>query len=164
MHTFNDNLGRTWTVSINVTAIKRVQGLLNVNLYKLIDNGFKKLAELMHDIIQLVDVIYCLCKDEADTRQVSAEDFGRAMAGDAIHHATDAFLQELIDFFPDPRARRNLHRLVAESQKVRDRLLGHAETVLETFDVDREADRLLHSYGIAPVSSDSTPAHSRSEN
>jgi hypothetical protein len=34
MRTFNDNAGRTWTIAINVAAIKRVRGLLNVDLYK----------------------------------------------------------------------------------------------------------------------------------
>ena len=32
MKTFVDNAGRTWTVQINVEAIKRVRELLSVNL------------------------------------------------------------------------------------------------------------------------------------
>ena len=41
MRTFNDNAGRTWTVAINVGAIKRVKGLLDVNLHDhiIIGNG-----------------------------------------------------------------------------------------------------------------------------
>ena len=103
MHTFTDNADRTWTVAINVAAIKRVRGLVQVDLYKLIDDGFKPLAELIADPVRLADVLYCLCKDEADARQVSDEDFGRALAGDAITLAADAFVEELIDFFPDAR-------------------------------------------------------------
>jgi hypothetical protein len=164
MHTFNDNAGRTWVIAINVAAIKRVQGLLKVNLYKLLDDNFKGLGELLGDIIQLVDVLYCLCKEEAEARKVSDEDFGRALAGDAITLATDAFLEELIDFFPEARARSSLRKIVAESRKVRDRLLGRAEKVLEGFDADREANRLLRSFGIAPESSASTPAPSPSGN
>jgi hypothetical protein len=47
VRTFNDNAGRTWTIAINVAAIKRVRGLLNVNLYKLVDDGFKPLGALV---------------------------------------------------------------------------------------------------------------------
>ncbi len=66
MKTFTDNAGRTWTVSINVAAIKRVRGLLDVDLYKLVDDGFQPLSKLVSDPVQLADVLYCLCKDEAD--------------------------------------------------------------------------------------------------
>ena len=78
--------------------------------------------------------------------------------------ATDAFLEELIDFFPEARARSSLRKIVAESRKVRDRLMGQAEKVLEKFDADREANKLLRSFGIAPESSASTPGPSPSGN
>ena len=164
MHTFTDNAGRTWAITINVAAIKRVRGMLNVDLYKLVDDGFKPLGELIADPVQLADVLYCLCKEEAEARNVSDEDFGRAMYGDVIHQATDAFLEELIDFFPDPKVRCTLRKIVAESRKVRDRMLNRAGQVLESFDANREASRLLSSYGIAPESSGSTPDHSHSAN
>ena len=58
------------------------------------------LEKLINDPILLCDVIYCVCMEEADSRGVSDEDFGRAMAGDAIELATTALLEELVDFFP----------------------------------------------------------------
>jgi hypothetical protein len=164
MHTFTDNAGRVWTIAVNVATIKRVQGLLKVNLYKLLDDNFKGLGELLGDIIQLVDVLYCLCKEEAEARKVSDEDFGRAMFGDVIHQATEVFLEELIDFFPNPKVRRSLRKIIAESRKVRGRMLDRAEQVLESFDADREANKLMRSFGIAPESSASTPAPSPSGN
>src|ERR1043165_6369596 len=108
MHTFKDNADRTWTVAINVTALKRVRDLVHVDLYKLVDQGLKPLADLVSDPVQLADVLYCLCKDEADSRQVSDEDFGRALGGDAILLAAVAFVEELVVFFPRARARASL--------------------------------------------------------
>jgi len=61
MHSFPDNAGRTWTVAINVAAVKRVRGLVNIDLYKLVDDGFRPLGELVADPVQLADVLYCLC-------------------------------------------------------------------------------------------------------
>ena len=164
MHTFADNAGRVWTIAINVSAIKRVRALVNVDLYKLIDDNFKGLGDLLGDIVKVVDVLYCLCKEEADAKNVSDEDFGRAMFGDALHRAIDAFLEELVDFFPDPRARSNLRKLLAEGKKVRDRMMDRAEQVLASFDADREANKLFASFGTAPESSESTPAPSPSAN
>jgi len=164
MHSFPDNAGRTWTVVINVTAVKRVRGLVGIDLYKLIDDGFKPLAALVADPVQLADVLYCLCKDEADAKQVTDEDFGRALAGDAITLAADAFVEELIDFFPDARARASLTKVLAAGRKVRDRLLGHAETVIETLDPETAANALIASFGNSPGSSASTPAPSPSAN
>lgn len=164
MHSFQDNAGRTWTVAINVAAVKRVRGLVHIDLYKLIDDGFKPLAALVADPVQLADVLYCLCQDEADAKNVSDEDFGRALAGDAITLAADAFVEELIDFFPDARARASLTKVLAAGRKVRDRLLDHAETVIETLDPETEASKLIASFGNSPASSASTPAPSPSAN
>jgi hypothetical protein len=164
MRSFTDNLGRAWTVTINVAAIKRVRGLVNVDLYKLVDDGFKPLAALVTDPVQLADVLYCLCKEEADAKQISDEDFGRALAGDAITLAADAFVEELIDFFPDARARTSLKKVLAAGRSVRDKLLDHAESLIDTLDPTAEANRLIASYGNSPASSASTPARSPSGN
>ena len=164
MHSFRDNAGRTWTVAVNVAAVKRVRGLVNIDLYKLVDDGFEPLAELVSDPVQLADVLYCLCKDEADANKVSDEDFGRGLAGDAITLAADAFVEELIDFFPDARAREGLRKVLAAGRKVRDRLLDHAETLVGTLDPEAEAERLIASVGNSPAASGSTPGPSPSGN
>jgi hypothetical protein len=162
MQTFTDNAGRTWTVAINVAAVKRVRGLVNIDLYKLVDDGFKPLGELIADPVQLADVLYCLCKDEADARDVSDEDFGRALYGDAITMAAEAFVEELIDFFPDARAREGMRKLSAAGKKVKARLLDHAEKVLDQLDPELEAQKLIASFGSSPGSSGSTPTPSPS--
>jgi hypothetical protein len=163
MRTFTDNAGRTWIVQVNVAAIKRVRGLLGVDLYKLVDDGFQALAKLVSDPVQLADVLYCLVKDESDAKQITDEEFGRGLAGDAITLAADAFVEELIDFFPDARARAGLRKVIDAGKKVRERLLTHAETLLERVDPEVEANKLIASFGSSPESSASTPVPSRSE-
>ncbi len=157
MHTFVDNANRTWTVAINVATIKRVQGRLNINLCQLIDDGLKPLAKLVSDPIQLVDVLYCLCQDEAQARNVSDEDFGRAMAGDVLEMAELAFLDELVAFFRNAHLRNLLAKVLAEGRQVGTILLQKAEEHLATFDANRLANKLLNSSGTAPASSASIP-------
>ncbi|HOD83737.1 MAG: hypothetical protein BWX88_05107 [Planctomycetes bacterium ADurb.Bin126] len=101
MKTFTDNANRTWTVSITVDSIKRVKGLLAVNLLDAV--GGDLLEKLVGDPVLLCDVVYALCKPQADQAGVGDEDFGRSMAGDAIERATTALLEDLVDFFPGQR-------------------------------------------------------------
>ena len=162
MHTFADNLGRTWYVAVNVTTIRRVRGALDIDLYQLVDDGMQALGRLVADPVRLADVLYVLCKDEADKANVTDEDFGRAMAGDAIALATDAFLAELTDFFPDERSRAALRRVIAAGREVRTKLLVHAEAMLEAINPEECASNLISSWTNSQASSASTPAPSRS--
>ena len=98
MKTFADNTGRTWSIAINVGAVKRVRASLDVNLLDAVEG--KLIERLVSDPILLCDVIFVLCQQEAETRGITDEQFGQAMAGDAIDAATSALLEELVDFFP----------------------------------------------------------------
>ena len=157
MKTFQDNAGRTWTVAVNVDAIRRVRSLLNVNLLDVLDDGCKLLAQLHDDPVLLVDVLYCLCKPEADAQQISDEQFGKSMSGDALLHAASALLESLSDFFPQARQRAAMKELVTKTGQVVDRLLDHAETTLKEFDPESVAQSAIASFGNSPDSSASTP-------
>ena len=80
MHRFVDNANRTWEIAINVATVKRIRGLLDVDLYSLVDDGFKSLSALVSDPVNLADVLFCLCKEQADRLDVTDEDFGRALS------------------------------------------------------------------------------------
>jgi hypothetical protein len=162
--TFIDNAGRSWTFQINVSAVKRVRGLVGIDLYKLIDDGLEPLAKLVSDPVDLADVLYCLVRDEADAKQISDEEFGRALAGDAITAAADAFVEELIDFFPEARARAALRKTVQAGKQVRNKVLDHLEHQIQSLDVDSAASRLISSFGSLQESSVSTQELSHSEN
>ncbi len=164
MHTFSDNLGRTWYVAVNVTTIRRVRAALDVDLYQLVDDGMQALGRLVADPVRLADVLYVLCKDDADAKNISDEDFGRALAGDAITSAAEALVEELIDFFPDERSRAALRRVIAAGREVRTKLLTHAETMLESLNPDECATALISSWTNSQASSASTPDLSRSAN
>jgi len=77
MKTFTDNGGHTWTVAINVDAIKRVRSLLKNDLLEAVEG--KLIERLRDDPILLCDVIYVLCKPEADAANISDEQFGQLL-------------------------------------------------------------------------------------
>ena len=140
MKTFNDNAGRTWTVAINVECIKRVKTLLSVNLLDAIEG--KLIEQLVSDPVLLCDVIYAVCKPEADTKEVSDEEFGRAMAGDAIDNATTALLEELVDFFPSGK-RQVLAKALAKLKTFQTKAVETASKRLDDPKLDQQLEALL---------------------
>ncbi len=141
MKTFNDNAGRTWTVAINVDCIKRVKTLLAVNLLDAIEG--KLIEQLVSDPVLLCDVIYAICKPEADTKEISDEEFGRAMAGDAIDHATTALLEELVDFFPSGK-RQVLAKALEKLKTFQTKAVETAGKRLDDPKLDQQLEALLN--------------------
>ena len=150
MKTFNDNAGRAWTVTVNVDAIKRVKSLLAVNLMEAVEG--KLLERLVSDPVLLCDVIYAVCKPEADAKSIGDEDFGRSMAGDAIDLATTALLEELCDFFPKGR-RRLLRKALEKLKKLESIALTAAETRLDSPELERRMAEELEAMEPVPTRS-----------
>lgn len=136
MRQFVDNAGRTWVIQIHAYAVKELRDLLDVDLYGLIDDNLQPLGKLLGDPIKLVDVIYCLCSDQAEKAGVTDRDFGRAMAGDSIEKAADAFVEELTDFFPNAQVRANLRKALETILIIRNRLMAEANKELEQLNIE----------------------------
>ena len=159
MAEFRDNEGRSWTIQVTTTTLKRVKSLLGFDLGKMAADGslYKVLAD---DPILLCDLLYAICKPQADERKLSDEDFGRGLAGDAIDAATTALMEGLIDFFP--KGRRELHRkALAKFRTLEAKAIRNAEDRIESDELDKELDRRLESLSFATSSEgspESTPA------
>ena len=157
---FGDNSGRKWTVEINVGAIKRVRTLCGVDLLEMVSGG--DLAQKMStDPVLLCDVLFALVKTAADAAAVTDEDFGRAMAGDAIEQATTAMLEELVDFFPS-RRRGLLAKALGKLRTLEQMILTAAETRLDSGEIEKQMAKALQEFGeqsgSLQGSSDATPA------
>lgn len=159
MREFKDNEGRRWRVEVNVGTVKRVRQLLGVDLLSIVDG--KLVESLIADPVLLCDVVYVVCKPEADAGKISDDDFGRAMAGDAIEHATKALLDDLVDFSPSPRDRANLGRVLQTTWGAMDKARDVIEARLNSGELDRIVDQALKSatasFGDVPASSVLTP-------
>ena len=105
MHSFKDANGREWIIKIDAPKIAEVRSALNVNL---IAKDYSAFVELANDEVLLVNVLWVLVRDQADG--LTDVQFGRAMVGDPIEHATGALVRAVCDFFPH-RQRGMLHSL-----------------------------------------------------
>jgi hypothetical protein len=157
VHSFTDNANRLWVVTINVAQVRRVHGMIGVDIFQLINGKMEKLYELMGNPMQLADILYCLCKDQADAAKLTDEDFGRSLGGDSLEKGFFALTEELIDFFPSSQAREGMKKTLEAARKVTDLAAKMGEKQLQELDLEQEAKNqlarlLAASSGTAPAS------------
>ncbi|MBI5864320.1 MAG: hypothetical protein HZB38_07420 [Planctomycetes bacterium] len=158
MKTFTDSAGRTWTIAVTVDAIKRVEGLIKgVNLANLTAGDPPLLTRLETDVVLLCDVIFALVKPQADQLSVTDEEFGKAMGGDAIMAAHDAFWEELTGFFRQLR-RTDTARAIEKQAALVKATVEAIEQRVETLDTSAVIQKALgSSVGSWPGLQGSTP-------
>ncbi|MDB5294905.1 MAG: hypothetical protein JWO31_888 [Phycisphaerales bacterium] len=168
MKTFKDNEKRTWNVAVNVGTIKRVRDVANVDLLKLGDGDTSLIARLSADPMQLVDVLYALCKPQAEADGVTPDQFAEAMAGDAVEAGLMALLGDLADFFPSGR-REVMRKLVGKVQEIGTLLTDKAGAEVDSIDalavlakVTEELEASRPRPSISGGSPSSSPASSAS--
>lgn len=168
---FADNAGHSWEPEVNVVTIGRVRSALNVNLLELLLPN-STLGEKLTDPCMLVDVLYLLCKDQADARGIDDIVFGKAQTMDGIEDGWSAVLEGLVLF--SPRGLRPAHQKVldkARKYQTAAAAMVRAEVEKPEFEamLDREIERRLNppaslpsestgDVSSLPASSESSPA------
>jgi hypothetical protein len=168
MARFADKEGRSWEPEVDVVTIGRVRAALKINLLELLLPN-TTLPEQLNDPCLIVDVLYLLCRDEADRLGMDSDAFGRAMTPDGIEDGWDAVLEGLVLF--SPRGLRAAHQKVLEKAKrfqatAAERLRTAIESPEFEAMLDREIDRRLNPPATWPNEStggaSSSPASSAS--
>lgn len=154
MKSFQDTEGRHWRVHVDVATVKRVRDLLDIDLLDIF--GGDLMERLIGDPVTLCDVIYGVCKPEADQAGITDEQFGQALAGDAIESASMALIDALVDFFPLGK-RRLLQAAVRRSREMEEKALTKAQEKLDDPETMAELEKRLDGLSMSwPESSGST--------
>lgn len=97
MSHFTDADGREWLVQFSTIEARRCKDELDVDL---LDVGNERLFEsLTNDECLIVDVLHVCCREQCDERGVDPVGFARALRGDVLDAAVEAFLQAYVSFF-----------------------------------------------------------------
>jgi hypothetical protein len=153
---FTDSQGRTWNVTINVSAIKRVRDILGVDLLDVANGDL--LSRLADDPCVLVDVLYVLCKPDADAKGITDEDFGRGMVGGALDEASSALMKELLDFFPSAQRAKALAKMLRKMEEQQAAATAAVAALKPLAEAEAAAEIPGDSSGNLPASPASTPA------
>jgi hypothetical protein len=103
--TFIDFDDRVWQIEITIPDVARVKKLVDVNLLELVDVKGELFQRITGDVIFLCDLLYAICKPQADAANITDENFGRGLRGDALEKGLDALFLAVADFFPKERRR-----------------------------------------------------------
>ena len=142
MKTFTDNAGRTWTLSLTIDSAKRVRDLLGINLLEPEAGDPPLITRLGTDEFLLCDVLYCLIKPQADSLNITSEQFGQSIGGDVILAAQTVFYDELIDFF-QKRGRTDRAKAAATQQKMIDIAIARVTQKMDEIDVSQKLTEIF---------------------
>lgn len=137
-HQFMDAEGRFWRLLVNVGSIKACRKDLGIDLLQ--EDAFEKIAS---DPILLADILWELV-DKSRHPDITAEQFGNGLSGNAIEDACDAFAESMFDFFPKGRRElsRSIYRRLRETQR---EILETAAKAVQDAPISPETKRLLTS-------------------
>jgi hypothetical protein len=167
MHQFTDSKNETWEIRITAGTVKRCADLLRVDIGDPTRGDPPLMTRIDTDICFMVDLLYVVCKPEADARNISDIQFAERLEGEALFAAHEAFFEDLADFFRSLRkgnfaeALARQRQLAQQSAAAGERALG-SETTKQA--IDRQCTELGESVAalLASAASPQSPAPSAS--
>ena len=132
--TFKDKTEREWDLRLNAPIVKDVKEQLGVKLTSFEEDPLDKLST---DPVLLVDVLYLICKEQADARDMTSRQFGECLNPD-LEGVVEALLAAIVGFFPPGKRSAVLGTLRANEKLVTD-----AQTQLLTSFTNEEKMKAL---------------------
>ena len=129
MKIWKDAEGHAYETKITVAEIRDVKTELGINLMDIATGDL--LQRISEDVILLCDILYVINRSQAKEYGIDDAQFGRNLYGDALEEATKAFMEEMINFFPNQRTRQLLTKAMTKGQERMDKALDLAEKSLE---------------------------------
>ena len=129
MKIWKDAEGHAYETKITVAEIRDVKTELGINLMDIATGDL--LQKISEDVILLCDILYVINRSQAKEYGIDDVQFGRNLYGDALEEATHAFMEEMINFFPNQRTRQLLTKAMTKGQERMDKALDLAEKSLE---------------------------------
>ena len=169
MKQFTDTTGETWSVEITAGTIKRVLDLLKVDLGKPLEGEPPTLVRIDTDLMFLVDLLYVVCRPEAEKRGVKDVEFADRLGREAIGAAHNALLEDLADFFQST-GRRDVAEAIRRQMAIVQKAVAEAAQLIAGDEFGQmvnsmiiaESTRLGMSAASTPPSPESPPSQERS--
>jgi hypothetical protein len=138
---FIDTKDRKWNIEITIYIARKFKSELD---FDILDNsqGSTFVERLANDVMLICDAVYLACKDKADERGITDEDFGRAMGGDVLGNALAALMQAIINFTPRQKNREALRKMWKTSEKVQAVAFQKMGDHYEKVDVDKVVNKI----------------------
>ncbi len=141
MTKFKDNLGKSWSIELTVGSARRMKELISVDIMQIID-GDALLVRINRDPALVCDMLYCICKPQADERKIDDQAFGELIGGfDIIIAARKALFEEIVNFFPAEKPM--IMRQMAKLREVTLKLVEKVGLKIDGVDAEEIAEAAL---------------------
>lgn len=100
MAKFEDKHSHTWNVNLDVGMLEDIQEATGVNLDELMIEPNKMSKFVFLTPRKFVEVMWVVCKEQAETHKLDARGFGRLFDRDTLDLATNAFIEAIFSFYP----------------------------------------------------------------
>lgn len=151
---FKDAKGVEWSVDVTIGSAQRVKSLLGFDLLRMNDGDPPLLATLSTDLLKLANVIYAICKPQADSRSVSDEEFGARLDGDVMARAAEAFWEGMVRFFEAVGQKSE----AAKIRKMKEAIATAVRMVTEKVEVLDATKAIAESLGMTSTSGQASSA------
>ena len=100
MQKFVDRHGHVWIVDIDIdsTTLRRVKTLTGVRLLDAVDGDL--IPQMTQDFLLLGEVLFAVCKSQADKDSINQEAFESRLSGDCLNKAHNSLVEALLDSLP----------------------------------------------------------------
>jgi len=155
MKTFTDSFSQTWTVALNIGAVKRLKGLLGVDIMNLHEGDPPLISRLGTDVILVCDVIFALVKPQADQLGVTDEQFAAGLGGEAILAAHKAFYEELTSFFQN-LGRPDMAKAMTTQGRLIEKAVALATAKIEALNAEKMVETMFAESNPPPTSGEAS--------
>lgn len=126
MAMFRDDAGREWPIRLDVRLARELRARARYDVFGPPEN----LAAVIDNPEALVDALWVACESRARDLGVTPEDFAAGLAGDTIDAATAAFMEAVVDFFPQ-RRRAVMRAVLRQTEAALDMAMAKAQQAVE---------------------------------
>jgi len=127
MHAFTDKANRTWRINLNVATVRKVHAETGIHLGNLLNS--EEVVKFQSDELVIGDVLWALVKEQAQDQGIDRNGFESQLSGAVIMQATDALLNEFLDFLADGRRAEILRLLLKQFEQTKTMALETARAI-----------------------------------
>lgn len=116
---FRDDAGNDWTIRLNVQVADEVLDETQVDLLRA-DNETSQLTGLLFDPRKLSDVLWVLCRKQAEAKQIDKGKFREGLEADGLTKGWEAICNAVVFFTrrQSPAMGEALEKIIAAQMKV----------------------------------------------
>lgn len=151
MQSFTDKTGAAWDIELTVGTARKIKSRLGIDIENAVTFDTKEnpqdasaLEKIAKDFILLFDIIFILCENQCRERNITGDQFADLFNGDTIVKATDALLEEIINF-SRPARRKVLRKLNEISKEYSEKAGEKLEAILQTPDFRQQVESQIEN-------------------